>query len=145
MFPKVPKRAKCCVCMFGVSCMELLFTTDGYDYMYLFNGPCGMSHSSQGTKQRIPWRLYGWKEKELASTSKHTVTANNNIGCQYVPISNGVNSKSGRYLRSLSLLAVFLNWPSERLVSKLYSPSKPTAPTMASATSLMETSSFSPT
>lgn len=85
------------------------------------------------------------KKEELASASKHTVTANNNIGYRYVPTSNGVNSKSGRYLRSLSLLAVFLNWPSERLVSKLYSPSKPTAPTMASATSLMETSSFSPT
>lgn len=62
-----------------------------------------------------------------------------------LPCLNGVNLKSGRYFRSLALLAVFLNWPSDLVVSYLTSPLKSIASTTASAASLMLTSSSSPT
>lgn len=51
----------------------------------------------------------------------------------------------GRYFRSLALLAVFLNWPSDLVVSYLTSPLKSIASTTASAASLILTSSSSPT
>ena len=61
------------------------------------------------------------------------------------PCFMGVNLKSGRYFLNLALLAVFLNWPSDLLVSWTTSPLKSMASTTRSAASLMETSSSSPT
>uniref|UniRef100_A0A6B0UED8 Putative secreted protein n=1 Tax=Ixodes ricinus TaxID=34613 RepID=A0A6B0UED8_IXORI len=57
----------------------------------------------------------------------------------------GVNLKSGRYLRNLALLAVFLNWPSALEVSKMTSPLKLKASVMRAAASLMLISSASST
>lgn len=37
----------------------------------------------------------------------------------FLPILGSVNLKSGKYFRSFALLAVFLNWPSDLLVSYL--------------------------
>ena len=63
--------------------------------------------------------------------STHTSTQHSSVSCctfillqndVKVPCSIGVNWKSGRYFRSLALLAVFLNWPSDFVVS--YCPSE---------------------
>lgn len=105
--------------------------------------------------------------------ARRTCTNHSTDSCS--ALSNGVNSKSGKYLRSFSLLAVFLYWPSaldvshcarvaqgqlsvgegnerdaresgrERARRTVTSPWNSTALTMASATCLIVISSFSPT
>lgn len=63
----------------------------------------------------------------------------------FIAFENGVNSKVGKYFRSLALLAVFLYCPSALVVSKTIFPLKLKALTSSSANSLMETSDSSST